>query len=229
MARTGLKALLPIVAAAMVFGIGTAAQAAQILLTLNGNGAHTGDTYTGTLDVPAYTNAAAGVFSIDSLHVDVIDELGNALVFDDSNSKFPDFTGISSGEMQVSNAGGVPDHLSPLPGSDFFGLAAPFVGIVIPVNVNPGVPDVGYQLLFNNTTLPGGGFATGGFTLNALIWDGQAAHTGPFYLTGTYRLSVVTPVAATPLPGTLPLFASALGAAGLVARRKNRRLSPGEN
>jgi hypothetical protein len=42
------------------------------------------------------------------------------------------------------------------------------------------------------------------------------------------NLSIVTPAAETPLPAALPLFATGLGVAGLLARRRKQKATPGQ-
>src|SRR5262249_8948976 len=114
MMRTVFKSLFLIAAAAVLSVACTAAYAATILVTLH---PVQGGTYTGTLDVPTYSNTASTAFPVTSLHFDVIDHAGNPLVLDDSNTTYPDFSAISTGELLVHNdAGGALDFLAPKSG-----------------------------------------------------------------------------------------------------------------
>lgn len=85
------------------------------------------------------------------------------------------------------------------------------------ISVSPGSDDFALYI---------DGFLSGTPTLNRFFYTQLAAGTRYFQTIGQGTVSVVDPneaVSGTPLPGTLPLFASGLGALGLFGLKRKRK------
>jgi hypothetical protein len=136
-----------------------------------------------------------------------------------------------SGSLAISCAGGPPcvpqfDQVKGLLSGDFFGFSVPFGDNLIFYPASPFVDNAGIQFIIGN--VPVCGYLS---CSSVEIYYSTVAFGSPGYdmyvsnggaVPILFSLSMA-PVDATPLPAALPLFATGLGALGLLGWRRKRK------
>jgi hypothetical protein len=141
-----------------------------------------------------------------------------AIQFSSPGDFVVNYEGLKNSGPASFGSGGFTDANSPNGPVPFVGFAVsmngPFVELFVPQGYTSDTALPSEQDIFSNTTLAMLGITPG---KNTWIWGGGE------FADESFTIDVIAPTTTTPLPATLPLFATGLGALGLLGWRRKRK------